>query len=134
MSIDDQMRHFNVVPPILFYSVKQIQEIGTGSKKGKHHGNSSPVKKRLGILKLINFLKIFISSWKAGADKMTKKINTLSGLLNPSSRRIVFLQNIAFLIDGKDHMAISKTNLQRIIKSIEIQFNPWFTSNSKAKY
>ena len=54
-------------------------------------------------LRIVNFLVIFISSWKAGADKMTKKINTLSGLLNPSSRRIVFLETWLF-IDGKGHM------------------------------
>ena len=74
----------------MFYSVKQIQEIGTGSKKGKHHGNSSPVKKRFETLKFFYFEIICISSWKAGADKMTKKINTLSGLLNPTSRRTVY--------------------------------------------
>ena len=71
-------------------SVKQIQEIGTGSKKGKHHGNSSPVKKRFETLKFLNFFYNFFCSWKAGADKMTKKINTLSGLLNPTSRRTVY--------------------------------------------
>ena len=35
-------------------------------------------------------IEFFYFRWKAGADKMTKKINTLAGLMNPTSRRIVF--------------------------------------------
>lgn len=92
----DRCKQFNQLI-VMFFSETNSRN-WDGKQERKTSWKFVPSEETVRISEVFNFLVIFISSWKAGADKMTKKINTLSGLLNPSSRRTVFLEHISYLM------------------------------------